>query len=98
MHEKYGKNEMSTAELVYKFFDFYVNTFTTDQMINIKEGGFTEKLSKADTVAFSIVDPFQIEHNPGQSMRANSISYKSIISKFEDFCENLRSCKFVFNK
>lgn len=68
MREEKGENTMSTAELVYNFFEFYSHEMSTDQMISVKSASFPMKPNKADTTAFSIIDPFQIEHNPGQSV------------------------------
>ena len=52
-------NSQSVAELIYNFFFFYVYEFDTANMIiDIKEGGFTQKKIK-DKYPFSIQDPFE---------------------------------------
>ena len=96
MIEKSGQNEMSTAELIYKFFDFYSNKFKGDKFISIKQGGFISKTNKSDKIAFSIDDPFQVEHNPGQSITLNSMSYKTTVSKYNDLCEKVKEGKVIF--
>ena len=96
MNEKWHPNEMSTAELIYKFFDFYINKFPPDQMINISEGGFSKKDSK-DNYACSIVDPFQIEHNPGQTPKLNCMSHRIMISKIEDVLAKVKKGQMIFS-
>ena len=71
LYDKHGRNEMSTAELIYKFFEFYSSTFTKDQIISIKDSDLKTK-SSPDHLAFSIVDPFQVEFDPGHTLKSHS--------------------------
>ena len=94
--EKGVVNDSSTAELVYHFFNYYLNVFNVSKIISLKHGGFCDKLNSEDTIAFSIVDPFQIEHNPGQSVKSNSMSYKIIWLKFKDIIDKIENGEWVF--
>lgn len=98
MHQNHGVNKLSTAELVYKFFEFYSNEEIYEKLIDIKSGGFIPKLNKEDKVAFSILDPFQVEHNPGQSLKSHSLSYKTTVTKFEDLCQRVKEGRVIFDK
>ena len=97
MKEEFGVNEMSTAEIVVKFFKFYGEEFQCDRQINIKEGGFTPKNKLKDNLAFSIIDPFQFEHNPGRSISETSMTYKTTTSKFMDLYERVQEGRVIFD-
>ena len=89
-------NESSTAQLVYDFFDYYLNKFNATKMISLQHGGFCDKLNTEDTIAFSIIDPFQVEHNPGQSVKWNSMSLKVIFLKFKDLMDKVDNGECIF--
>jgi len=85
------ENTMSVAQLIYKFFYFYVYEFdSTNMVVNVKEAGsdsvsrkardgktirggagFSQKFHK-DRFPFSIVDPFEVQRNPGCSIKFHS--------------------------
>jgi hypothetical protein len=56
--------------------------------INIKEtgsdfgAGFSKKLLR-DNFPFSIVDPFEVQRNPGCTVYVNSIEHTNIMAKFK---------------
>ena len=60
LEEKFGRNEMSTAELIYKFWDFYLNKFNENKVISLRHGGYWDKI-KQDSIAFSIIPLYLIK-------------------------------------
>ena len=67
------ENCMSVTELLIKFFEFYAYEYN-HYLISIKNSNKIEA-KKNEEIAFPIEDPFESEHNPGHSMKINSIQY-----------------------
>ena len=76
------ENKQSVTELIYDFFYFYTYEYDQkNQLINIKDGGFTRKFMR-DKYPFSIVDPFETQRNPGCSVKFQSDGHKKIMMQF----------------
>ena len=67
------ENCMSATELLIKFFEFYSYEYN-HYLISIKNSNKIEA-KENEEIAFPIEDPFESEHNPGQSMKINSLQY-----------------------
>ena len=72
------ENNDSIGELILKFFEFYSYKYEHDYYISINN---TEKKNcKGEHFAFPMEDPFDIEHNPGKSMKLNTNQFDNFIN------------------
>ena len=74
-------NKETAANLLIQFFEYYAYCFNSnEQRISIKRD-LPECMKKHnDNIAFSIEDPFDVNHNPGKSMGINSQTYNKFIT------------------
>lgn len=77
------ENKETATNLLVKFFEYYSYYFESEQRISIhkEENELTKKTS--DTIAFSIEDPFDIQHDPGKSMAVNSVQCNKFITSMK---------------
>ena len=84
--QKYHIGEENTkhlSALMIEFFQFYVNIFDSKyEQINIRADGFIKKYV-ADNFPFSIVDPFDDNKNPGDSVRFGTEQHAKILHEFK---------------
>jgi len=75
------KNTQSCSELLYEFLIFYLYEFNHQTMaISVKDtNGFVKKYEK-DNFPFSIIDPFDVQRNPGSTVRFNQNGHKKIMT------------------
>lgn len=74
-------NKETATNLLIQFFEYYAYCFNSnEQRISIKRD-LNECFKKHnDNIAFSIEDPFDVNHNPGKSMTMNSLTYSKFIT------------------
>ena len=79
-----GKENKETAtSLLIKFFEYYSYFFDSDQRISINKELSETMKQNPDNIAFSIEDPFDVQHNPGKSMTINSVQYNKFITSMK---------------
>ncbi len=76
--------EISVARILLEFFFFYVFIFNPEEyVIDVPRGCFTPKDKvKVDiklSPPFSIIDPFDIHHNPGKTLQKDHPNYLQTI-------------------
>ena len=72
------ENNDSIGELILKFFEFYSYKYEHDYLISINNN--EKKICKGEHFAFPMEDPFDIEHNPGKSMKLNTNQFDNFIN------------------
>lgn len=76
----HGKvNDETVTNLLVKFFEYYAYIFESKQKISVHKDLIESIKETDDKIAFSIDDPFEITHNPGQSMTTDTENYKKFI-------------------
>lgn len=79
-----GKENKETAtSLLIKFFEYYSYFFDSEQKISINKELSETMKQNPDNIAFSIEDPFDLQHNPGKSMTINSVQYNKFITSMK---------------
>jgi len=90
-------NSQSTLELLIGFFSFYGEKYVDENLetISVKEADFVKRTEKEDVYLFSIEDPFDIHHNPGDKISKNSSSditkLTAAIGEMRAAVENLKN-------
>lgn len=78
------KGPLSLGELAYGFFYYYANKFDSWHMIDAKEGRFLKK-EIGDGFAYSIIDPFEQFHNPGQTVKVKTQAHLATKNQMRHF-------------
>ena len=86
-------NTDSAAELLVKFFEFYAYKYDHSFLISISNS--EKKLSSSEHIAFPIEDPFDIEHNPGKSMKLNTPQYDLFLNCMKKEINTLLSGEYL---
>lgn len=86
-------NTDSVAELLVKFFEFYAYKYDHSFLISISNS--EKKLSSSEHIAFPIEDPFDIEHNPGKSMKLNTPQYDLFLNCMKKEINTLLSGEYL---
>ena len=74
------KNNESVSNLLVKFFEYYAYFYDNNTIISIKNE--TDKTSNKKTKnGFSIEDPFESKHKPGNSMKTNTSKFVNCMKK-----------------
>lgn len=87
------ENTMTATELIVKFFEFYAYKYEHKYLISISSG--EQKTSSSEHIAFPIEDPFDIEHNPGKSMKLNTQQYELFMNCMKKEINMLLSGEYV---
>ena len=71
MEDKMVKNTQSTCDLLKGFFKFYSDRYLYEdfETISIKEADFKIRNKEEENYVFSIEDPFDLSHNPGEKIK-----------------------------
>ena len=91
-----NNNEINTenvTELLIQFFEFYAYKY--DQTFLISISNSEKKLPSSEHIAFPIEDPFDIEHNPGKSMKLNTPQYELFLNCMKKEINMLLSGEYV---
>jgi DNA polymerase sigma len=86
-------NTESVTELLIKFFEFYAYKYDQSFLISISNS--EKKVPSSEHIAFPIEDPFDIEHNPGKSMKLNSPQYELFLNCMKKEINMLLSGEYV---
>jgi DNA polymerase sigma len=86
-------NKDSVTELLIKFFEFYAYKYDQSFLISISNS--EKKVPSSEHIAFPIEDPFDIEHNPGKSMKLNSPQYELFLNCMKKEINMLLSGEYV---
>ena len=92
-----GKENNSTVtELLVQFFEYYAYKYNTNNnryLITIKHSDKKSAIN-CDQIVFPIEDPFDIEHNPGKSMKFNSQQFPNFIFCMQKEINNILSGEY----
>jgi DNA polymerase sigma len=83
------ENNDSVGELILKFFEFYSYKYEHDYLISIHHN--EKKNCKGEHLAFPMEDPFDIEHNPGKSMKLNTPQFDLFLNCMRKEINNILS-------
>ena len=90
------KNKESVSNLLLKFFEYYSYFYDGKTKISIKKNKEEESsLNKSSKIAFSIDDPFESKHNPGKSMKINTIQYNKFTYCMKKEILNILSGEYI---
>ena len=90
------KNKESVSNLLLKFFEYYSYFYDGKTKISIKKNKEEESsLNKSSKIAFSIDDPFESKHNPGKSMKINTIQYNKFTYYMKKEILNILSGEYI---
>jgi DNA polymerase sigma len=81
------ENNDSVGELILKFFEFYSYKYEHDYLISINNN--EKKKCLKEYIAFPIEDPFDIEHNPGKSMKLNTPQFDLFLNCMKKEINNI---------
>ena len=87
------ENNDSVGELILKFFEFYSCEYEHDYLISINNN--EKKKCLKEYIAFPIEDPFDIEHNPGKSMKLNTPQFDLFLNCMKKEINNILSGEFM---
>ena len=87
------ENNDSIGELILKFFEFYSYKYEHDYLISINNN--EKKKCLKEYIAFPIEDPFDIEHNPGKSMKLNTPQFDLFLNCMKKEINNILSGEFM---
>ncbi len=88
-----NENNDSVGELILKFFEFYSYKYEHDYLISINNN--EKKKCLKEYIAFPIEDPFDIEHNPGKSMKLNTPQFDLFLNCMKKEINNILSGEFM---
>ena len=74
------KNNESVSNLLVKFFEYYAYFYDNNKIISIKSES-DKTLNKKAKNGFSIEDPFESKHKPGNSMKTNTSKFVNCMKK-----------------
>ena len=83
------ENNDSVGELIVKFFEFYAYKYNHDYLISISNS--EKKSCKGEHISYPIEDPFDIEHNPGKSMKLNTPQFDTFLNYMRKEINNILS-------
>ena len=86
-------NTESVTELLIKFFEFYAYKYDQSFLISISNS--EKKVPSSEHIAFPIEDPFDIEHNPGKSMKLNTPQYELFLNCMKKEINMLMNGEYV---
>jgi DNA polymerase sigma len=67
------ENTSSVVELLIGFFDYYAYKYN-HYLISISKS-YKKPLPEEETIAFPLEDPFDVNYNPGKSMKINTLQF-----------------------
>ena len=79
--------------MILKFFEFYSYKYEHDYLISINNN--EKKKCLKEYIAFPIEDPFDIEHNPGKSMKLNTPQFDLFLNCMKKEINNILSGEFM---
>ena len=86
------ENNSSVVELLIGFFDFYAYKYD-HYLISISKSD-KKPLAEDETIAFPIEDPFDVNYNPGKSMKLNTFQYAFFIYCMKKELNNILSGEY----
>ena len=89
------ENNDSVGELIVKFFEFYAYKYNHDYLISINNS--EKKSCKGEHISYPIEDPFDIEHNPGKSMKLNTQQFDTFLNYMKKEINNILSGEYFKN-
>ena len=90
-----NENNSSVTQLLVQFFEYYAYKYNLNNhyLISIKHRD--KKLSNnCEQIAFPIEDPFDVEHNPGKSLKYNTQQYSEFIFCMKKEINNIMSGEY----
>ena len=86
------ENESSIVDLLVGFFEYYAYKYN-HYLISISR---SDKIAvdKNETIAFPLEDPFDINYNPGKSMKLNTLQYSVFIYCMKKELNNILSGEY----
>ena len=78
-NNKGEKNNESVGNLLLKFVEYYAYFYDNNEIISITKESDYPSDKKYDDVGFPIEDPFELMHNPANSLKINSEEYDKFI-------------------
>ena len=86
------ENNNSITELLIGFFDFYAYKYN-HYLISISKSD-KKALPEEETIAFPLEDPFDVNYNPGKSMKLNTLQYSAFIYCMKKELNNILSGEY----
>jgi DNA polymerase sigma len=87
-----NENNNSVVELLIGFFHFYAYEYN-HYLISISHSD-KKQVAEDDTVAFPLEDPFDINYNPGKSLKLNTLQYTAFIYCLKKELNNILSGEY----
>ena len=87
------ENNDSVGELIVKFFEFYAYKYNHEYLISINNS--EKKSCKGEHISYPIEDPFDIEHNPGKSMKLNTPQFDTFLNYMKKEINNILSGEYI---
>ena len=87
-----NENNNSVVELLIGFFYYYSYEYK-HYLISISHSD-KKSVAEDDTVAFPLEDPFDINYNPGKSLKLNTIQYAAFIYCMKKELNNILSGEY----
>ena len=88
------KNNESVSSLLLKFFEYYAYFYDNNTIISIKTEA-DKNFKKRAKNGFSIEDPFESKHKPGNSMKKNSPNYDKFVNCMKKEINNILSGEYI---
>ena len=86
------ENNNSIVELLVGFFEFYAYKYN-HYLISISRSD-KKPVPDEETIAFPIEDPFDVNYNPGKSMKLNTLQYSAFIYCMKKELNNILSGEY----
>ena len=93
-----NENSSSTTELLIQFFEYYAYKYNMDNhyWISIKHNKRAKALN-CEQIVFPIEDPFDVTHNPGKTLKYNSLQHLEFIFCLKKEINNILSGEYFKN-
>ena len=93
-----NENNMSTTELLIQFFEYYAYKYNMDNhyLISIKQSNRV-KANNCEQIVFPIEDPFDVAHNPGKTLKYNTLQHSEFIFCMKKEINNILSGEYFKN-
>ena len=92
-----NENESSVAELLVQFFEYYAyvyNNNTKHYLISVKHSDKNFIANNTEHIAYPLEDPFDVNHNPSNTLKLNTPQYSEFIFCMKKEINNILSGEY----